>query len=63
MDTKTTEAIDGIRGDVRQLETRLRDGIDILEVHVERGFEDTRRHFDVIAESLRDDVRVDTLKR
>lgn len=58
MDTETIEAIESLRGDVHQVEARLTVRIDGLDRRQEQGFEEIRRHFDVIAESLHDDIRM-----
>ena len=58
MDTETIEVIDGLRSDIHQVEGRLTARIDRLDEGVDRRLEETRRHFDVIAESLRDDIRM-----
>jgi len=87
MDIETSEAIDGVRGDLRHVEAVLSGRIDALESRVGDGFDalavkfdaldakidrvestlrvemtqmrdDIRRHFDIIAESLRDDIRI-----
>ena len=47
MDTETSAAIDTLRTDIRRVESTLRDRID-----------ETRRHTDVLFESLRDDIRM-----
>ena len=51
MDTETSEAIGTLRDDIQRVELSLR---------VEMGHlrEDLRRHFDIVAESLRDDIRI-----
>jgi hypothetical protein len=58
MDRQTLEVIDRLRVDIRQVEARLTARVDRLDEGAERRFEDTRRHFDVIAENLRDDIRM-----
>ena len=58
MDRQTLEVIDRLRIDIRQVEARLAARVDRLDEGAERRFEDTRRHFDVIAENVRDDIRM-----
>ena len=52
---------DGLEGRIEQLDARV-EGLDArverLDQRQEQRFEETRRHFDVIAESLRDDIRM-----
>jgi len=60
--------IDGLEGRIEQLDARVKgldarvEGLDArvdrLDQRQEQRFEETRRHFDVIAESLRDDIRM-----
>lgn len=47
MDLETSEAIEGVRFDVGALRQELHDGL-----------AENRRHFEVIVESLRDDIRM-----
>ncbi len=59
---------DGLEGRIEQLDARVKgldarvEGLDArvdrLDQRQEQRFEETRRHFDVIAESLRDDIRM-----
>ena len=55
MDAETRDAIDAVRADLREVETRLR--AEFRREIREEGIT-TRRHFDVVAESLRDDIRL-----
>ena len=62
MDIETSEAIDALRGDLRRVETTLDDKIDRVEsslrFEIREGLAENRRHFEVIAEGLRDDIRM-----
>jgi hypothetical protein len=77
MDTETKDAIDAVRGDLREVKTSLRAELREVETHVRTELGETetrlrtefrheireegsttRRHFDVVAESLRDDIRI-----
>jgi hypothetical protein len=51
MDTETFEAIETLRDDIRRVEVSLRGEVGGLR-------EDLRRYFDIVAESLRDDIRI-----
>ncbi len=73
MDVETAEAIDGVRSDIRRVERQLTDTETSLrrdmrelgtalreefrrEIH--EAAVETRRHVDILFESLRDDVRL-----
>jgi chemotaxis protein histidine kinase CheA len=58
MDIETIEALHNLRGELRHIEARLTTRVDRLDESGDRRFEEVRRHFDVIAESLRDDIRM-----
>ena len=62
MDIETSEAIDALRGDLRRVETTLDEKIDRVEsslrFEIREGLAENRRHFEVIAEGLRDDIRM-----
>ena len=51
MDSDTRDAIEAFRADPHAAEVRLRQ-------EIREGSATTRRHFDVVAESLRDDIRI-----
>ncbi len=58
MDTETAEAVDSLRVDLRKVESSLRKDIEQLEARMRDGFAESRRHVEVITESLRDDIRI-----
>ena len=51
MDTDTSQAIDDVRADLREVEASLRTELRTVT-------DDLRRHFDVVIESLRNDIRM-----
>ncbi len=55
MDAETRHEFDAVRQEMRSLEERLR--TDFRKEIKEEGVI-TRRHFDIVAESLRDDIRL-----
>jgi hypothetical protein len=73
MDTESSEAIDALRTDLRVVESSLRTEIrhaesslsadirhveSLLRTDIRDGLAENRRHFEVISESLRDDIRI-----
>ena len=62
MDSQTADAVDTLRADIRRVETSL--SADIRQVETSLTAEmhelngDTKRHMDVVAECLRDDIRI-----
>ena len=58
MDTDTRDALDALRSDVRGVDDRLTTVEKNLRQEVREEAGTTRRHFDVVAESLRDDIRL-----
>jgi hypothetical protein len=58
VDIETLEAIDTLRSEVQHVETTLGMRIQEFETRVESRFQDVLRHFNVVAESFRDDVRM-----
>lgn len=80
MDIETFEAIEGLRTDIRRVETTLGARIDRFDLRLDGEIrelaggmgqmrdqlreeirttrDELRRHFDIIAESLRDDIRM-----
>ena len=51
MDVETFEAIEALRGDMQRMGERLESAIRV-------GLAENRRYFDMLAESLRDDIRI-----
>ena len=62
MDIEIEHAIDAVRADLREVDGRLSAEIQQVEANLGHKIREegvaTRRHFDVVAESLRDDIRI-----
>jgi hypothetical protein len=58
MDSETKDAIEAVRAGLRDVERRLRRVRAELRREIREEGSTTRRHFDVVAESLRDDIRL-----
>jgi phage host-nuclease inhibitor protein Gam len=52
------EALEMLRADIRQVEASLSADIHRLRAEMHELNGDTKRHMDVVAESLRDDIRI-----
>ena len=61
MDNEIKEEFAAVRGELRNVDERVRDvegSVRELDSRVREEGIATRRHFDVVAESLRDDIRI-----
>lgn len=62
MDAEIKDEFDVVRADIQKVDTRLSDEIRRVETTLRQEIRDegiaTRRHFDVVTESLRDDIRI-----
>lgn len=58
MDAETTDAVDTLRADIQRVETSVRELGTSLRVDMRESTDDTKRHMDIVAESLRDDIRM-----
>ncbi len=58
MDAEVKEEVAAVRADLREVDARLSAEIRRVETKIREEGIVTRRHFDVIAESLRDDIRL-----
>jgi hypothetical protein len=58
MDAETTDAVDTLRADIQRVETSVRELGTSLRVDMRESRDDTKRHMDIVAECLRDDIRM-----
>ena len=62
MDAESKREFDAVRTDIREVDVRLSAAIRSMESTLRQEIRGegivTRRHFDVVAESLRDDIRL-----
>lgn len=58
MDVETRSATDALRADIRDVDGLLSAELRRLRQEVRDEGMTTRRHFDVVAESVRDDIRI-----
>jgi hypothetical protein len=61
MDVETTEAINGLRGDMQRMDAdmqRMDATVQGFEAALREGLAENRRFTQILAESLRDDIRI-----